>query len=223
MTLTVVSVAYALAAVRPDTVGGSEQVLATIDRALVAAGHRSVVVALDGSCTAGRLVPVPAPQGTLDNGVRAAQHRRMRVVLADELDRLERAGTPADVVHMHGLDFYDVLPPAGVPVLATLHLPPAWYPSDIWELQGRDGWRPETYLHCVSEAQQRRCPDDAVLLPVIPNGVPVPAHAPAQRSRDYALCLGRICPEKGYHLAIDAAARAGVPLIIAGELFRYET
>ncbi|GJG86040.1 glycosyl transferase family 1 [Gemmatimonadetes bacterium T265] len=223
MTLTVVSVAYALAVVRPDTAGGAEQVLAALDRALVDAGHRSIVVALEGSCTAGTLVPVRAPYGTLDNWVRAAQHRRMRVVLAAELDRLERAGTPADVVHMHGLDFYDVLPPAGVPVLATLHLPPDWYPSDIWALGGRDGWRPDTYLHCVSEAQQRRCPAGAALLPPIPNGVPVPDHPPAALPRDYALCLGRICPEKGYHLAVDAAARAGVPLVIAGQLFPYET
>jgi len=220
--LTVVSVAYALAPVRPDTAGGSEQVLAALDRALVAAGHRSVVVALEGSCAAGRLVPVPAPRGTLDDAVRAAQHRRMRVVLAEELDRLARAGTPADVVHMHGLDFSDVLPPAGVPVLATLHLPPDWYPPDIWELRGRDGWRPDTYLHCVSAAQERRCPDGAALLPVVPNGVAVPDHPPAARPRGYALCLGRVCPEKGYHLAADAAARAGVPLVIAGQLFPYE-
>ena len=34
--------------------------------------------------------------------------------------------------------------------------------------------------------------------------------------------LARICPEKGVHLAIAAAKRAGVPLLIAGELFSYE-
>lgn len=221
MPLTVVSVAYALAPVRPGTAGGAEQVLAALDRALVAAGHRSVVVAIEGSCAAGTLVPVPAPHGTLDNSVRAAQHRRMRVVLAQTLERLARDGTPADVVHMHGLDFYDVLPPAGVPVLATLHLPPDWYPPDIWELRGPDGWRPRTYLHCVSDAQQRRCPDGAVVLPPIPNGVPVPPQPPRDRRRGYALCLGRVCPEKGYHLAATAAARAGVPLVVAGQLFPY--
>lgn len=223
MTLTVVSVAYALAAVRPETAGGSEQVLAALDRALVGAGHRSVVVAMEGSCTAGTLVPVPAPRGTLDDDVRAEQHRRMRAALVGELERLERAGTPADVVHMHGIDFSDLLPPAGVPVLATLHLPPDWYPPAIWALRGRRGRRPDTYLHCVSDAQQRRCPDRVVLLPVIPNGVPVPDRPPSGPPRDYALCLGRICPEKGYHLAIDAAAKAGVPLVIAGQLFPYET
>ena len=218
--LTIVSVAYALAPVRPETAGGAEQVLATLDRALVAAGHRSVVVALEGSSVAGALAPVAAPTGALDDGARAEQHRRVRAVLAEQLARLARAGTPADVVHMHGIDFLDVLPPAGVPVLATLHLPPDWYPPAVWALAAPGG-RPDSYLHCVSESQQRRCPAGAPLLPVIPNGVPVPDRLPAVVPRDYALCLGRICPEKGYHLAVDAAARAGVPLVLAGQLFAY--
>src|SRR5258708_11662236 len=32
-----------------------------------------------------------------------------------------------DVVHMHGVDFAEYLPPPNVPVLATLHLPIQWY------------------------------------------------------------------------------------------------
>ncbi len=54
--LTVLSVAYPLAPVGPDAVGGSEQVLTAIDRALVAAGHRSIVLAIEGSQAAGELV-----------------------------------------------------------------------------------------------------------------------------------------------------------------------
>jgi hypothetical protein len=39
--------------------------------------------------------------------------------------------------------------------------------------------------------------------------------------RRFALALGRICPEKGFHIALDAAKRADFPLLIAGETFRY--
>lgn len=235
MPLTVVSVAYALAPVRPETAGGAEQVLAALDRALVAAGHRSVVVAMEGSAAAGALVPVPGPAGPLDDRARAAQQARVRAALAEALGALARSGTPADLVHLHGIDFPEVLPPAGVPALATLHLPPAWYPPEVWALGGTlggpAGSRPATYLHCVSEAQQRQCPAGAALLPAIPNGVPVPDAPPSDAPpsagprrrgpRGYALCLGRVCPEKGYHLAADAAARAGVPLVVAGQLFGY--
>ncbi len=37
----------------------------------------------------------------------------------------------------------------------------------------------------------------------------------------FALLLSRICPEKGIHLAIEAAKRADMPLLIGGEVFPY--
>jgi glycosyltransferase involved in cell wall biosynthesis len=36
------------------------------------------------------------------------------------------------------------------------------------------------------------------------------------------MVLGRICPEKGVHLAIEAAKRADIGLLIAGSVFPYE-
>jgi len=45
MRLTILSVGYPLASVAPDSAGGSEQVLVSLDAALVAAGHRSLVIA----------------------------------------------------------------------------------------------------------------------------------------------------------------------------------
>jgi glycosyltransferase involved in cell wall biosynthesis len=58
---------------------------------------------------------------------------------------------------------------------------------------------------------------------VIENGVPVPDQPPAaaRRTRGFALALGRICPEKGFHLALRAARKAGMPLIVAGQVFNY--
>jgi len=40
---------------------------------------------------------------------------------------------------------------------------------------------------------------------------------------NFALAMGRICPEKGFHLALDAAHRAGVELLLAGRVFPYES
>jgi glycosyltransferase involved in cell wall biosynthesis len=40
--------------------------------------------------------------------------------------------------------------------------------------------------------------------------------------RGFALALGRICPEKNWNVATDAAKQAGVPLLLAGEVFPYE-
>jgi glycosyltransferase involved in cell wall biosynthesis len=213
MTLTVLSVAYPLAPTGPDAVGGAEQVLTHLDTALLRAGHRSIVVACAGSVTAGTLVATPARRGALHAAVRAQAQQQHRQAIVRALERW-----PVDLVHMHGIDFYTYLPPPGVPVLVTLHLPPTWYPAEIFHLQ-----RPQTSLHCVSAAQRRACPPEAVLLPDIQNGVPIAALPSQQNKRHFALMLGRICPEKGFHLALDAAARAHMPALLAGKVFRYAT
>jgi glycosyltransferase involved in cell wall biosynthesis len=50
----------------------------------------------------------------------------------------------------------------------------------------------------------------------------VDAFAGRHPKRNFALMLGRICPEKGVHLALDAARLAGISLLIAGEVYDYE-
>lgn len=214
MALTVLLTAYSLAPVSPDSVGGSEQILSALDQALVAAGHRSLVAACDGSRVRGRLFPFAAPPAasiTQEDKCNATTALRGAMWTAMQEERI-------DLIHMHGLDFPWAIPGAGIPMLATLHLPPAWYPDYIYELD-----RPATWLNCVSHAQTATAPPVSYMLPPIPNGVPVAALTRARPRRgDYALCLARICPEKGLHLALDAAHRAGVPLVLAGEVFPYE-
>ena len=211
--LTVLSVAYPLAPVGPDAVGGAEQVLCRLDTALVEAGHRSVVVACDGSSVRGALVAtLPAP-GVLDDAAKVTAHAEHRRAIATALERF-----PVDVVHMHGIDFHAYLPPAGPPTLVTLHLPLAWYPPEALRPA-----RPGTHLHCVSAAQRRSGPPGLDLLPDIPNGVDVEALAARHARRGFALTMGRICPEKGFHLALDAARLVDVPLLLAGQVFPYAT
>lgn len=212
MSLTILSVAYPLAPVSLDAAGGAEQILATLDRALVAAGHRSIVVAQEGSRVAGTLVAVPAAPGVLDDAAKLDAQARHRAAIASALARWR-----VDLVHLHGIDFDAYLPAAGVPALATLHLPPSWYPASALRPA-----RPETWLNCVSAAQHRDCPDSPNLLPPIENGIDVEALRSRHARRAFALFLGRICPEKGVHHAIAAARIAGMPLVIAGELFAYE-
>jgi glycosyltransferase involved in cell wall biosynthesis len=129
-----------------------------------------------------------------------------------------RAASDADLVHLHGLDFHTYLPPPDPPALVTLHLPPAWYPSAaLAPARGR------TWFNCVSQSEERTCPPGVKLVPAIPNGVPVEALAPAEHGcGDYAVMLGRVCPEKGQHLALQAAHAAGVELLLGGEVFPYQ-
>ena len=74
--LTILSVAYPLAPVRPHTAGGAEQVLAQLDRVLVAGRHRSIVIACETSEVAGELVAIPLLTGTLDDAAKTRPSSR---------------------------------------------------------------------------------------------------------------------------------------------------
>ncbi len=56
---------------------------------------------------------------------------------------------------------------------------------------------------------------------MIPNGVAVERLDARLSKRNFVLALGRICPEKGFHVALDAAAQAGRMLLLGGEVFPY--
>ena len=208
-TLTVLSVSYPFAPVSADPVGGAEQVLAQLDRALAGAGHRSIVIAPRGSSVAGELRPVSTPAGDIDEAARDGVHREVRERIREALAR-----DRPDVVHLHGIDFPTYLPPPGPPVLATLHLPLDWYPASALS-----SLRPRTWLHPVSASQARAAPVGAAIGAPIENGVDLAVVA--ARKRGFALTLGRICPEKGIDDALDAARLAGVPLLVAGMAFAY--
>lgn len=208
--LTILLLPYAPAKVGSHSVGGAEQIVAHLDRALVAAGHRSILVAAEGSSAAGESVCFPAPTGSLtpDNctDIHRAQSEAMNRVLKSER---------VDVVHAHGLYFHRWLPAVDLPVLATLHLPVDWYAPPLFPIP-----RKNTFVNFVSFDQRARA-GSGNPGPVIPNGIPVEQFTPRENKEDFVLALGRICPEKGFHHAVAAAKRAGVRLFIGGEVQPY--
>jgi glycosyltransferase involved in cell wall biosynthesis len=211
MPLTVLSVSYSLAHVSRKTAGGAEQVLATLDEALVRSGYRSLVVAPAGSQCNGLVIPAQVPRGVLDENAKHEARRIFKHVLDRTLDEYA-----VDVVHMHGIDFHDYLPDREIPMVVSLHLPLSWYAADALCRLG-----PNITLVAVSESQARTAPADVRINAVIPNGIDLSHFRPQKRKSNYVLAIARICPEKGLHLAIDAAERAGVALIIAGSVFDY--
>jgi glycosyltransferase involved in cell wall biosynthesis len=157
------------------------------------------------------LLPVAAA-ATLDERSQSLVRREFHKAIEDTIRRI-----PIDLVHMHGVDFYQYLVRNEVPVLATLHLPSTYYPASILTVGGGN-----TCFNCVSEAQRWTFPYSENILQTVGNGVPLERFAGQQQPREnYVLALGRVCPEKGYHLALEAAERAGLPLWIAGAVFPY--
>ena len=208
MSYSILSVAYPLTPVGQDAVGGSEQILTALDRALTEAGHQSLVIAAEGSTTYGTLIASPRARGTIDDGERHWACKVHKRLIEETL-----ATHSVDLIHMHSLDFHQYLPKQTVPILATLHLPPDWYPAGLFRSKRRN-----LYLNCVSLSQHKACPKSPMLLPPVINGVDVARLRGQKRKGNYALALGRICPEKGFHYALDAARKASCELQLAGEL-----
>jgi glycosyltransferase involved in cell wall biosynthesis len=215
MSYTILHVAYPFAPVRSDTPGGAEQIILTLASGAAKTGHQPIIAACSGSSCDSPVIETALPESRIDQTVRTEVWKRHQQSIEQALRDWR-----VDIIHMHGIDFHAYLPAPGVPVVVTLHLPVSWYPPAAL-MAGR----PETFFTCVSRSQQSTCPDVSTLLPFVENGVPVQDLAdPSSRTRraDFALSLGRICPEKGFHLALGAARRAGIGLIIAGAVFRYE-
>lgn len=209
MPLTVLSVAYPLAPVSGATAGGAEQVLLDLDRMLVEQGHRSIVVAAAGSRCSGLIIPVAIPEGVLDEGAKIEARRRFQEALQETLQRYE-----VDVVHMHGIDFDQYLPEWNAPLVVTLHLPLDWYRRSAFTKRN-------AHFVCVSRSQAETAPPELHVSKIISNGVDLEEFRPSKRQGDYVLVLGRICPEKGTHLAIEAARRSGNTVLVAGTVFEY--
>jgi glycosyltransferase involved in cell wall biosynthesis len=206
--MTILNVAYPFAPVSPDTVGGAEQVLAMIDRGLVTSGMGSVILAAKGSRTRSALVELPTSVH-IDDHVRNRTYRDYARLILETI-----AEQQIDLVHMHGVDFAQYIPISEVPVLVTLHLPLDYYPSFPSHR------RYTTVFNAVSEWQRRQCPTD--LRPeLIGNGVDIDALSPSGGKADFVLMLGRICPEKGFHLGLEAALSARVTCLLAGQVYGY--
>src|SRR4051812_17226628 len=166
--LTVLSVAFPFAIVSADPIGGAEQILARIDRALIEAGHHSIVLAAEGSESAGDLITAPRISGEIGQAEWNRAHQSVRASLAEAVRTRN-----VDLVHLHGVDFPNYLPTSDIRVLATLHLPLSYYPSRVL-----DPARPRTWFNAVSAAQSQPIRSHSSIVATIENGVAAP-HGPA--------------------------------------------
>ena len=206
--MTILNVAYPFAPVSLDAIGGAEQILAMIDRGLVASGMESIVLAAQGSRTSGALYDL-AVSSTIDNQTRARTYEAYVATIAKAL-----SDRKIDLVHMHGVDFSQYIPSTELPMLVTLHLPLEYYSESA--LTPRD----HTVFNAVSEWQWRRCPQH-IRTELVANGIDINQLYPLPEKENFVFVLGRICPEKGFHLALDAAVLSGMSCIVAGLVYGY--
>jgi glycosyltransferase involved in cell wall biosynthesis len=187
-------VADPLATTGPQATGEAEQVLSLLDREIVRCGRRSMVVARRGSRAAGELIELAeaTPQAAGEAVATACAERGV------------------DLVHIHGADFAEYLPPPRIPTLVTLHLPLSSYPTRAVRPE-----RLRTFLCGVSNAQLAGHPAAKRLLGAVPNGVDVELMRPLEGRRTHVAAIGALSAQAGLAETLGAARRARVPLLLA--------
>lgn len=123
-----------------------------------------------------------------------------------------------DIIHNNSLHYLpvtlaDSLP---MPMVTTLHTPPfCWLESGIRLCSARNNALVGVSQSVASLWAHVR-PADAVIL----NGIDLTKFGfrPQPDPESYLVWYGRIVPEKGLHLAIEAARQIGLPLRIAGPI-----
>jgi glycosyltransferase involved in cell wall biosynthesis len=194
--------------VPPRTYGGTERIAALTCEALVELGHTVVLLAGPGSRDYGGGMTVHrAP-------TRALPSRGWRKLLFQMITA--RLSADVDLVICHGrYDYLGAVLMRGVPLLLWMHNPVAQ--RDIDYLLSR-GARNVRFVG-ISHAQVRGLVPTR-LIEVVYNCVDTERHPFCAQpdSPPYVAFLGRLTPNKGVHLAIQAARRAGIRLVIAGNI-----
>lgn len=192
--------------VPPTAYGGIEAVVGDLVAGLVARGHEVTLVGAGrrGS-PAHRFVATYAipPSGRLGESMPEVLHaaQAARVLEALELD----------VVHDHSLAGPLSAPGRPVPTVVTAHGPVAGEPGAYLAALGTT-----VSVVAISDAQRWARPE-INWVATVHNAVDVASYPLGRGDGGYVAFLGRFSPDKGVHLAIDAAREAGRPIKLAGK------
>ncbi|MET7594381.1 glycosyltransferase family 4 protein [Streptomyces sp. NPDC004082] len=218
--LKIALIASARHPIREPFAGGLEAHTWSLARDLGERGHHVTLFAGAGSDPALGVHELPVHRAVFSDAARAdlsmtdpsslaEHHAYLRLMV----DLCQDGGSPYDVIHNNSLHYLPVAmaPALRTPVVTTLHTPPTpWLESAV---QTSPGYRGN--FTAVSDHTARAW---APLIPsarVIHNGVDTRHWRPGPGGTDL-VWFGRLVPEKGPHLAIEAAREAGLPLRLAG-------
>ncbi|NHC15094.1 glycosyltransferase family 4 protein [Motilibacter sp. E257] len=190
----------------PRGYGGIESVVADLVDQLAARGHEVTLVGAGRHRTAAtRFVPVfdDPPSARLGTPAPEVIHAAGAAAALDGLD--------VDIVHDHTLAGPLLARGRDVPTVVTMHGPVDGEQGEYFARLG------ETVdVVAISDAQRRLNPG-INWVGRVHNAIDVSSFPFQPDKDDYLLWLGRFSPDKGAHLAIDAARKAGRWIVLAGK------
>lgn len=199
--------------VPPPAYGGTEAVVSLLTDGLVRRGHDVVLRASGDSVTLAELRSVyPCSLRTAEDIEQTFPYE-----LVHSGEALQDARN-FDIVHNHMgeilMAFAGLL---DVPMLTTTHGNLTPDSRFVWEGYGG-------FYNTISWSQSKRIVgfESARFAGVVYNAIDVRSYPFRSEKDDYLLCLARVSPEKGTHVAIEVARRLGMPLVIAGKVDRVD-
>lgn len=195
-------------AVPPEGYGGTEAVVASLVDQLVEHGHEVNLIAAG----------LPGTRATrhISTYLQPPSEQLGATPMPEVIHAAEAAaaieGLDLDLVHDHSLAGPLLARGRHIPTLATIHGPATGDNGDYFARLGRT-----VDLVSISRAQRAKGPR-LNWVGTVYNAIDLSTFPFRNTKERDVLWVGRFCPEKGAHVAIDAARRAGRRIVLAGKL-----
>ncbi len=211
----------------PKNYGGTEIVIYNLVEEQVAQGHEVTLLAPADTRTSAKLVSF-IPKSLIETGTPWQAHLKAFYHMFKSIEYIKEHDF--DIVHTHlssssDMYVYPLATSLTTPLVTTLH---SRFPFDRVQSWTGDAdtyyleWLSAVPMIAISESARAEVPHRLNFIGVVPHGLPMDKFQPTvKQPEDFFVWLGRIIPDKGTHLAIQAAQEAGVPLVIAGTVDRH--
>lgn len=206
----------------PENYGGTEVVLHNLVEEQVAQGHDVTLLAPGDARSSARVVSF-FPHSLSKTETPWGAHLKAFYHLYKSVEYIK--AHEFDIIHMHlssAADMYLFPLVAGLKTsqVMTLHSRFPFDRIDTWKGDADSlymEWARSVPIVAVSRYAREEVLHPLNFVGVVPHGLPIRCfEATVSEPEEYFAWLGRIVPDKGTHLAIQAAREANVPLILAG-------
>lgn len=209
----------------PKNYGGTESVIYNLIEEQVAQGHDVTLFAPGDAKTSAKHVSF-FPESLIESGVPWQAHLKASYHIYRTIEYI-KAHT-FDIVHTHlstSTDLYTF------PLLASLDIPHVTTMHSNFPFDGQpipEGWigdADQYYMYwalsnpivAISQTAHHLAPEKLNIVGVVHHGIPTNQFLPTAKGEGgFFVWLGRLVPEKGPDIAIEAAKRANVPIVLAG-------
>ena len=209
-------------AIPPKNYGGTEIMLHNLVEEQVAQGHDVTLFAPGDARTSARLISF-FPHSLIGAGVPWQGHLKAYYHLYKAVEYIK--DHDFDMVHTHlsspaDMYLFPLMAHLAIPHVMTLHSPFPFDRVQSWTGNADDcymEWAPSMPMIAISKQARAQRTLPLNIVGVVHHGLRMAHFQPTvMQPESVFVWLGRFAPEKGPHLAIEAAKKAGVSIVLAG-------